>query len=689
MKINQALIWQVFRNFTLVGSITYLGLGGILGQGQFFDDFEDGNFEGWVLQNNLEVVGVQPSWTIVDGQVDMMCPPPPVPNAGPARAFMYLPDKNYSNVYAAVDVLNWNNNINQAFGIFIRMENVGLGQTTGYIVNYNPNQTGSVPWGQFQINRVIGEAVPSGNTLAIDSMELEPNADYRMVAIALEGKIIGLIYDLKDLTRPISRIETATGDDRVFTYEQGSVGLFNFYRSNDVTASHAVSQTNWDNFYVSDISPEFEPAPWIVSNIPGKPGAIELTPQSGAYLAGNMSSISALIQTDATHPVVADDITLQLNGQAIHDFTWSPMEDNRFLLSAPDTLKANQIYSAQLNLPTTGGISTTVIWNFDTFSNAYLDSQDVILVECEDFNFGGMCDPQLLESPESGGQFIDNPPVSGLDEFSNPIPADGSGYVLKAGLLNVDYFDFDTTLVDTSDSIYRLCDPVGTRDSLDSSREDYMAADISEQDVFRIESGEWLNYTRTFKNPSRFHVYLRTSSLASQSVTFSEITSDPLTQDPILTPRGTFQVPNLTSSRHYQFVPLTRDDGQPATVEWTSELDAATLPFSFRLNFNGSEPQEFLKKFTLFPNYLVFVPATNPVDPTPAQLSYSVLRGSEPNTLAITLSSDKPTQVTIQQSPSISTPQWGSGQTVQVTPEPQSIILTVPEAVAFFRFIQN
>ncbi|PYJ85672.1 MAG: hypothetical protein DME22_08280 [Verrucomicrobia bacterium] len=126
------------------------------------DDFNDGNDTGWV-RFGLDSAGLPPaSYSFPDydgfnGQAyRIFVSAPPIPDAGPARAFSYRTNQ-YDNFYLAVDVVTWDNTLNQAFGFLIRASNIGLGQTDGYVMNYDPNQqTGGR--GQFQINRVDREA---------------------------------------------------------------------------------------------------------------------------------------------------------------------------------------------------------------------------------------------------------------------------------------------------------------------------------------------------------------------------------------------------------------------------------------------------------------------------------------------------------------------------------------------------
>jgi len=108
------------------------------------DDFNDGNDTGWV-RFGLDSAGLPPAaYTFPDDGFGgkayrVSVAAPPVPDAGPARAFSYQTNL-YDIFYAAVDVVAWDNGVNQAFGLLIRAGNIGLGKTDGYVLNYDPNQ---------------------------------------------------------------------------------------------------------------------------------------------------------------------------------------------------------------------------------------------------------------------------------------------------------------------------------------------------------------------------------------------------------------------------------------------------------------------------------------------------------------------------------------------------------------------
>src|SRR6185503_2615069 len=133
------------------------------------DDFNDGNDAGWT-KLDLTVAGSPATYTFPDdgtgGKAYRIKANAPTftDQVGPARAFSYqAPD--YTRFSAAVDVINWDLTVDQAFGLLVRASSIGLGTTDGYVMNYNSAD------GDLQINEIAGE---SPNTIAEVSVPFDP-----------------------------------------------------------------------------------------------------------------------------------------------------------------------------------------------------------------------------------------------------------------------------------------------------------------------------------------------------------------------------------------------------------------------------------------------------------------------------------------------------------------------------------
>jgi len=138
----------------------------------------------------------------------------------------------YDDFYAAVDLAAWDDSLNQAFGLIFRTGTIGPGTTTGYVLNYDPQQSASGR-GQLQINAVASEA-PVDPTLATANLTLQPGRLYRLVLTAVGSDFTAQVYDFNDLTYPLVSFRgNDPGNDPA--YLNGTVGLFNFYRGNLIT----------------------------------------------------------------------------------------------------------------------------------------------------------------------------------------------------------------------------------------------------------------------------------------------------------------------------------------------------------------------------------------------------------------------------------------------------------------------
>jgi hypothetical protein len=202
-----------------------------------FDNFNDGKDTGWNHFDLNAVFGSVAHYSFPpDGHgglaYRLKADVPPVNAAGPARIFSYL-STSYSRVVASVDVLDWNNGIDQAIGFLFRANSIGLGTTVGYVMNYN------VTDGNLQFNTVDQEAAVS--TIAEVHIPMDPVAhDYRWVLSTYGPNLLGQVFQLPDTNNPIASV-VATDD----TTPAGPLGLLIFDRSN---AENVGADATFDNY---------------------------------------------------------------------------------------------------------------------------------------------------------------------------------------------------------------------------------------------------------------------------------------------------------------------------------------------------------------------------------------------------------------------------------------------------------
>ncbi|HXT39948.1 MAG TPA: hypothetical protein VN887_07995, partial [Candidatus Angelobacter sp.] len=548
------------------------------------DDFNDGNDTGWVhLDINTGTMGQIPSgasYTFPDDGFGgkayrIQSPAPPVPDAGPARAFSYRTNV-YDNFYLAADIVTFDNSLNQAFGFLVRADpgSIGLGTTTGYVLNYDPNQQNGER-GQFQINVVTGE---QPTRLIAANITLDPTHRYRFVMNGAASTLTGQIYDFADLTAPLV---TISADDT--TYPSGVLGLFNFSRVNAADYTNpATGKTDvtFDNYYASTDGPilvDFDRTP---HPIPNMPQVANRTPTTRANFYGYTNGISFTATTMTTNAIDPAAIRLFLNGTDVSStLTMSGPSNNvdvRF-----NGLMPNTVYGARIELSDFSGRATTNEFTFDTFDESYLDAPGVKVIEAEDYNYGA-------------GQFQDDPPVSGLDSVGAQVNGSGVGYYDLIGAGGVDFFDFSTTPGSGASADYRTQDPVGTQAGSssefdngvptvinDSIRAKYASRDLSEYEVRGTEGGEWLDYTRIFSNAT-YNVYLREACRASQTVYLDRVTGDATQRNQTTVRLGMFNVPSTAMLINYSYTPLVDTNGNPAAISLSGTN-------TLRLTFGGPQ----------------------------------------------------------------------------------------------------
>lgn len=563
-------------------------------------------------------------------------------SCGTGRAVVYRTNV-YSDFYCAIDVVNWDNSLDQALVLIARATGLsdqlspcplgascppGFGTVNAYICNYDCNQDGvsstDVRGGQFQINRVEGE---SPTTLATADVTLVPGKAYRMTFKGVGTGLTAQLYDLEDLSAPLATIQA---DDSV--YSSGMSGLISFSR--DGTRTDAT----FDNYYAAAADPNLDISPAIRHPVPGTPQLVSRSPAKRfSSFAPASGGINFTAQTFSSNELDAGATRLFLN-EADVSAALLPLPANGTNLSfttSAGTLAANSIYSARIELQDTTGSnkSTNTFW-FDTFSDAYLTNPPLKTVEMEDYNY-------------SNGLFQLEPiAVSGLDTNGNQVNGDGIGYLNLDGTPEVDYH-VSRTSPENGWNDYRSDDFIGTpqgnrqeiQDSNhqppttppsldpnrpnDYARQKYAASSMKEYEVARTEAGEWLNYTRVFTD-TNYYVYLRCGSAGNQDIVLSLVSGDPATTNQTTTGLGVFSVQNHLMRSNYRYERLL-SGGAPVVLHLAGTN-------TLRATLGGTTVKD---NRLLFLNYLLFVPTDagstvfnnfdqgNDTNPPPAWAKYN------------------------------------------------------------------
>ena len=595
------------------------------------DNFDDGNDTGWLRSSVPPATFTFPADPL-GGHAFRLQGVPGTTGDTNARAFAYLTNRLYTNFFAAVDVVAWNTNqdCNLVLGLLVRASsnemiypvpfnpsapmgltfNVRLHNWRAYATPSNAEPLGSRDqmscWGM--VNG--GGTLMLGNPVTVSQIGFRwvPGRSYRLVMSNTNN--LGdapqiytcSIYDCEDLTTPLLSM---TGDDSysgnyMFIPSYGYVGVFGYHLSNGDYDSTV--DVTFDNFYVAERAPASVPAPATPHGLIGAPQVVNRSPGSFKNFHPAANGISFVATTlTTTNEVSTNAIRLFLNGVNVTE---------SLVISGPTTnaqvvyhaLASNVVYDARIELQDALGRRTTNSFTFDTFTDAYLASSAVKVIECEDYDY-------------TTGVFMDNPPPSGYLTNGSGAVNLGVGYVEMSGTPGFDFYDRDGS-PHTGESQYRSLDPVGTQQgnydtfvyadsalgigysqTYDTQRGKYAAVDpaLHEYIVQRTDGSEWLNYTRVFDGARTYNAYLRTACGLTQPVALEHIGSGPVTN--LL---GQFHIPSTFYLHNYRYVPLTTTNGTPALIQ----LNGTT---TVRLRMD-SPPNE-ATRYGLAMNYLLLTPA--------------------------------------------------------------------------------
>ena len=433
-------------------------------------------------------------------------------------------------------------------------------------------------------------------TIAVAEITFVPGRPYRIIFKGVGSHYTAQAYDWNDLTAPLVTIEA---DDSSNTYPSGACGLLAFSREGNSGLADMV----FDNYFVGTADPNLAPAPALSHPVSGTPTVVSRVPGSRWQNFFNPSTpLSFTANTFTTNVINASATRFYLNGADLSaQLTLSPNGTNINGSLPASVLSSNQLYSGAIVVSDLSGAksSTNTFW-FDTFSDAYLLSPTVEVIEAEEYNY-------------NGGSFqLDPIPVSGVDTNGLTVNGSGVGYYDLSGTPDIDFLNHNAS-PDSNFSAFRTTDPVrtfngglvGIEDAnhateydpgTDTVRSRHAAAKLLEYVVARTEPGEWLDYTRNFAS-GRYAAYLRYSSFGATSNELDLVTAAAGTTNQTTTQLGTFALANNMRYLNYLYAPLLDDSGALAqfSLSGTNTL---------RLQIDGT-PGEDNRKAML--NYIMLV----------------------------------------------------------------------------------
>lgn len=208
-----------------------------------FDDFNDGNDSGWTRYNPLVHFGASATFSFPNGAYRIEAPAFPQPNIfGPGRAGSGRLDVDVADFQTSVDFVDWDDTLDQGFGLLARMQEFALGTTDGYWLHYIMRSPVFTGMGSLVLDRIDNE-IP----LILDEVPitLDPSQDYRLVFTGMGSALTGQLFHINDLTAPLTTLSIT--DE---TYTSGAVGLL---VSDLIVGMNGPADATFDNFQVIDI----------------------------------------------------------------------------------------------------------------------------------------------------------------------------------------------------------------------------------------------------------------------------------------------------------------------------------------------------------------------------------------------------------------------------------------------------
>jgi hypothetical protein len=206
-----------------------------------FYDFNNGNDNGLTHYDPLAPFGSGSTFTFPvlgpgnDGYRLTSGPSADPAALGPSRVGAVAENTTFTDFRESVDLVGWNNSLEQGFGLVARANNVGLGTSDAYYLHYNTN-VGTTSG--LDIDRIDNESVTVSAFTSLNP--LDPSAGYRLVFTGIGAILTGQIFALGDLNDPLA---TVTLTDA--TYQSGFAGVLT---TGLVGGDNTGADTSFDNF---------------------------------------------------------------------------------------------------------------------------------------------------------------------------------------------------------------------------------------------------------------------------------------------------------------------------------------------------------------------------------------------------------------------------------------------------------
>lgn len=184
-----------------------------------FDDFDDGNDNGWTRYQPLSAFGFGGTYSFPSGAYRMQAAASPNPAAlGVQRVGSLLTGVAVTDFSASVDITGWNDASTTGIGIFARLQQVGLGTTDGYYLHVNLGGAGTP---EIVLDRLTNEAASLPSPAAAPLPAIGQGTALRLTLEGIGSQLVGRVFRLSDLGTPLATISYNDANP----YASGAIGI--------------------------------------------------------------------------------------------------------------------------------------------------------------------------------------------------------------------------------------------------------------------------------------------------------------------------------------------------------------------------------------------------------------------------------------------------------------------------------
>lgn len=200
------------------------------------DDFDDGNDTGWTRLHPLGSQGVSATFSFPNGNTYRL-EADPSPNEellGQSRLGSLREDVTYTDFYQFIDIVDFDDALDQNIGMLARVSDPGLGTLDGYGVTFNPTD-------QAIFFTVITNE--EGENLADADAFVDFGEPVRLVFEGKGTQFRFQVFLLTDLVTPVASLEVTDS-----TYASGHSGIFVV---TDGADPHLPVDVTYDNYFAA------------------------------------------------------------------------------------------------------------------------------------------------------------------------------------------------------------------------------------------------------------------------------------------------------------------------------------------------------------------------------------------------------------------------------------------------------